>query len=92
MKNSPSKVVVARLTAGKLYRFLHGGGARRRDEETSTSGGGKDTYWDAPLASQAILRTSAKTLGSALRLVPVFCGAMFTGRIFAGVLTNGPTL
>ena len=49
MKNSPSKVVVARLTAGKLYRFLHRGGARRRDEETSTSGGGKDTYWDAPM-------------------------------------------
>ncbi|XP_063068797.1 tRNA (cytosine(34)-C(5))-methyltransferase, mitochondrial isoform X2 [Engraulis encrasicolus] len=54
----PSKVVVARLTAGKLYRFLHGGGARRRDEETSTSGGGKVTYWDAPIIyTPAILTT-----------------------------------
>ena len=44
MKNSPSKVVVARLTAGTLYRFLYGIGARRRDEETSASGGGKVAY------------------------------------------------
>ncbi len=35
MKNSPPKIVVARLTAGKLYCFLHRGGAAAK----RTSGG-----------------------------------------------------
>ncbi len=47
MKNSPPKIVVARLTAGKLYCFLHGGRESAKREATSTSGGREAAYWNA---------------------------------------------
>ena len=59
MKNSPPKIVVARLTARKLNCFLHGGGASAKREATSTSGGRKVAYWNALRAAKQSRMQSA---------------------------------